>query len=70
MLGATVFWISGFTALPPIYDALHSRAARNGAYVSFNSLTLSFLGFFGCYYSSGLQTLLLPAVYEIEHTHI
>ncbi|KAI1353371.1 hypothetical protein F5Y01DRAFT_59510 [Xylaria sp. FL0043] len=30
-LGATVFWISGFTALPPIQDRL-STAALNGAY--------------------------------------
>ncbi|TAQ84994.1 hypothetical protein B7494_g6681 [Chlorociboria aeruginascens] len=32
MFGATVFWISGFTALPPIYNALTSNAALNGAY--------------------------------------
>jgi hypothetical protein len=32
MFGATVFWISGFTALPPIYDALTTTAALNGAY--------------------------------------
>ncbi|TVY56233.1 hypothetical protein LCER1_G002296 [Lachnellula cervina] len=32
MIGATVFWISGFTALPPIYDRLTSSAAQNGAY--------------------------------------
>ncbi|KAH8685723.1 integral membrane protein [Tricladium varicosporioides] len=32
MIGATVFWISGFTALPPIYDRLTSRAAQNGVY--------------------------------------
>lgn len=32
MIGATVFWISGFTALPPIYDRLTSTAAQNGAY--------------------------------------
>jgi len=32
MLGATIFWISGFTALPPIYNRLTSTAAQNGAY--------------------------------------
>ncbi|TVY29643.1 hypothetical protein LHYA1_G000979 [Lachnellula hyalina] len=32
MIGATVFWISGFTALPPIFDRLTSTAAQNGAY--------------------------------------
>ena len=32
MIGATIFWISGFTALPPIYDRLTSTAAQNGAY--------------------------------------
>jgi hypothetical protein len=32
MVGATVFWISGFTALPPIYDRLTTTAAQNGAY--------------------------------------
>jgi len=32
MFGATVFWISGFTALPPIYDRLTTPAALNGAY--------------------------------------
>ncbi|KAK0741267.1 hypothetical protein B0T18DRAFT_331073 [Schizothecium vesticola] len=31
-LGATVFWISGFTALPQISAALGTRAAQNGAY--------------------------------------
>ncbi|KAF4625392.1 hypothetical protein G7Y89_g12774 [Cudoniella acicularis] len=30
--GATIFWISGFTALPPIFDRLTSTAAQNGAY--------------------------------------
>ena len=34
MLGATIFWISGFTALPPIHNALTTTAAQNGAYVS------------------------------------
>ncbi|KAH6674385.1 hypothetical protein B0J14DRAFT_38078 [Halenospora varia] len=32
MIGATIFWISGFTALPPINDKLTSTAAQNGAY--------------------------------------
>lgn len=32
MVGATVFWISGFTALPAIYDRLTTPAALNGAY--------------------------------------
>jgi len=32
MLGATVFWISGFTALPVIYNRLTTPAALNGAY--------------------------------------
>ncbi|KAH8795814.1 hypothetical protein F5882DRAFT_33925 [Hyaloscypha sp. PMI_1271] len=32
MIGATIFWISGFTALPPIYDRLTTVAAQNGAY--------------------------------------
>jgi hypothetical protein len=32
MIGATIFWISGFTALPPIYNRLTSTAAQNGAY--------------------------------------
>jgi len=32
MFGATVFWISGFTALPGIYHELKSTAAQNGAY--------------------------------------
>lgn len=32
MLGATIFWIAGFTALPPIYNRLTSTAAQNGAY--------------------------------------
>ena len=32
MIGATIFWIAGFTALPPIYDRLTSTAAQNGAY--------------------------------------
>ncbi|KAG4423069.1 hypothetical protein IFR04_003845 [Cadophora malorum] len=32
MIGATIFWISGFTALPPIYSRLASTAAQNGAY--------------------------------------
>ncbi|KAH7356575.1 integral membrane protein [Rhexocercosporidium sp. MPI-PUGE-AT-0058] len=32
MVGATIFWISGFTALPPIYSRLTSTAAQNGAY--------------------------------------
>lgn len=32
MIGATIFWISGFTALPPIYSRLTSTAAQNGAY--------------------------------------
>ncbi|KAE8442812.1 hypothetical protein EG329_002845 [Mollisiaceae sp. DMI_Dod_QoI] len=32
MIGATVFWISGFTALPPIYSRLTSTASQNGAY--------------------------------------
>ncbi|PMD44161.1 integral membrane protein [Hyaloscypha variabilis F] len=32
MIGATVFWISGFTALPPIYNRLTTVTAQNGAY--------------------------------------
>jgi hypothetical protein len=32
MIGATIFWISGFTALPPIYNRLTSTAAQKGAY--------------------------------------
>jgi hypothetical protein len=32
MIGATVFWIAGFTALPPIFNRLTSTAAQNGAY--------------------------------------
>ena len=32
MFGATVFWISGFTALPGIYTALTTPAKLNGAY--------------------------------------
>lgn len=32
MIGATIFWISGFTALPPIFDRLTTTAAQNGAY--------------------------------------
>ena len=32
MFGATVFWISGFTALPGIYTALKTTAEVNGAY--------------------------------------
>ncbi|PQE19464.1 integral membrane protein [Rutstroemia sp. NJR-2017a WRK4] len=32
MLGATIFWIAGFTALPPIFNRLTSTAAQNGAY--------------------------------------
>lgn len=32
MIGATIFWISGFTALPPIYNRLTTTAAQNGAY--------------------------------------
>lgn len=31
-LGATVFWISGFTAIPQINAALGTRAEQNGAY--------------------------------------
>lgn len=31
LLGASIFWISGFTALPPIYDAL-SVPVMNGVY--------------------------------------
>ncbi|KAK3370259.1 hypothetical protein B0H63DRAFT_454452 [Podospora didyma] len=31
MIGATIFWIAGFTGLPPIYDAL-SVPATNGIY--------------------------------------
>lgn len=31
-VGATIFWISGFTALTPIYDRLTTSAAVNGAY--------------------------------------
>lgn len=32
MFGATIFWISGFTALPPIFNRLTSVPAQNGAY--------------------------------------
>ena len=33
MIGATIFWIAGFTSLPPIYDALSPYTpALNGAY--------------------------------------
>jgi len=32
MIGATIFWISGFTALPPLYDRLTTTSAQNGAY--------------------------------------
>jgi len=32
MFGATVFWISGFTALPPIFNRLTTVAAQDGAY--------------------------------------
>lgn len=32
MFGATIFWISGFTAIPGIYDRLTTTAAQNGAY--------------------------------------
>jgi hypothetical protein len=32
MIGATIFWIAGFTALPPILNRLTSTAAQNGAY--------------------------------------
>ncbi|KAH8596403.1 hypothetical protein B0O99DRAFT_620341 [Bisporella sp. PMI_857] len=32
MIGATIFWISGFTALPPIYNRLNTTPALNGAY--------------------------------------
>lgn len=32
MFGATVFWISGFTALPKIQKALTTPSALNGAY--------------------------------------
>jgi hypothetical protein len=32
MIGATVFWISGFTALPRIYNRLATAAAQDGAY--------------------------------------
>jgi hypothetical protein len=31
LIGATIFWISGFTALPPIYNAL-SMPVMNGVY--------------------------------------
>lgn len=31
LIGATIFWISGFTALPGVYEDL-SRAAKNGVY--------------------------------------
>ena len=34
MFGATIFWISGFTALPPIYNALTTTPAVNGAYLA------------------------------------
>jgi hypothetical protein len=32
MIGATVFWISGFTALPSINNRLTTLAAQNGAF--------------------------------------
>lgn len=32
MAGASIFWIAGFTALPPIFDRLTSVPAQNGAY--------------------------------------
>ncbi|RAL64462.1 hypothetical protein DID88_001938 [Monilinia fructigena] len=32
LFGATIFWISGFTALPPIYIHLTSTRAQNSAY--------------------------------------
>ncbi|KAL3424606.1 integral membrane protein [Phlyctema vagabunda] len=32
MFGATIFWISGFTALPKIQEALSTPSALNGAY--------------------------------------
>jgi hypothetical protein len=32
MFGATIFWISGFTALPGIYDNLSPVAVLNGVY--------------------------------------
>lgn len=31
-IGATVFWVSGFTALPPIYNALEASGNLTGAY--------------------------------------
>ena len=31
-IGATVFWVSGFTALPPIYNSLSATNNLNGAY--------------------------------------
>jgi hypothetical protein len=32
MIGATIFWIAGFTSLPPIYNRLTTPSALNGAY--------------------------------------
>ena len=32
MFGATVFWVSGFTALPQIFEALNTPAKLNGAF--------------------------------------
>ncbi|KAK0635579.1 hypothetical protein B0T17DRAFT_48705 [Bombardia bombarda] len=32
MIGATIFWIAGFTGLPPIYDALPTTSVTNGIY--------------------------------------
>lgn len=32
MFGATVFWIAGITALPPIFNSLTTTAKLNGAY--------------------------------------
>lgn len=32
IFGATVFWISGFTAIPGIYNRLTTTAAQQGAY--------------------------------------
>ncbi|KAG9245063.1 hypothetical protein BJ878DRAFT_37983 [Calycina marina] len=32
MVGATVFWIAGFTAIPGIYNQLTTTAAQNGAF--------------------------------------
>jgi hypothetical protein len=31
-IGATVFWVSGFTALPPIYNSLEATGNLNGAF--------------------------------------